>query len=275
MEKAQKLKSDYSPARNMELRVVRPHMWGGRVQDNSSAGIISVSYNFGEFKSEIGKYLKNEGIAEDIVENGLRLCDENSLQLTNPMSGLFVMGVPIMFEPAAPPHPQPVTCPHDYRHFTCALCGEKAPKPQLATSGQRVQGQYTYEEYRASTAEEAKYFLELTSVSLPFYYVMVDTPQGEWGKDKDGLFLSKLCSFQRELSLRECDAGTALTPERMHDMQMAANGIADNYLLSVTCGSCGYNWVDGVGYRTKTIVICPECGKHNLADTEGIRFNDI
>jgi hypothetical protein len=104
---------------------------------------------------------------------------------------------------------------------------------------------------------------------------MVHTPEGDWGRDKNGMFLSELCGFQRVLSLRQCDAKAALVPERMADVQMAANKVADNYTLSVTCGMCGFTWIDGVGYRTKTVVRCPEFGKYNLVDTEHIRFNDL
>ena len=175
--------------------------------------------------------------------------------------------------PVVPPVPAP--CVHEYEHYVCIKCGEKAPKPQLVPEGKRKQNQYTYEDYTARTAEEAKHFLSLTVVTEPCYYVMVHTPEGEWGCDKEGIFLSQLCGFQHELSLRQCDAQTALLPVRMCDLQAAANKITDNYTLSITCGECGFNWIDGVGYRTKTIVRCPECGKYNLADTENIRFNAI
>lgn len=286
-EKAQKLREDYGPAKDMELKIVRPGMWNASVQNNSTGGVISVSYSFNAFKDEIRKYLLKENIPAGAIENGIKLCDDNSPQLSNPMSGVFVMGIPIVLEsrpdaeaqtprPAEPVPPSaPTPCTHDYKHFTCVICGEKAPKPQLASEGIRKQNQHTYEDYTAKSAEEARYFLEQTSVAAPLYYVMVHTPEGDWGRDKDGIFLSQLCDFQRDLSLRQCDAKTALFPERMPDMQMAANKVTDNYMLSVTCGECGYGWIDGVGYRTKTIVRCPDCGRYNLADTEHIRFSDL
>ena len=67
----------------------------------------------------------------------------------------------------------------------------------------------------------------------------------------------------------------AVIPERMIDLQMAARKITDNYLLSLTCGSCGGEWKDGVAYRAKTIVQCPHCGRYNLADTDNIRFQTL
>ncbi len=298
LEKATTLKNDFEPAKHMELKLVRPSMWNARIQSSSSSGMVSVSYSMDGFKPEIRSYLKTEGIPEEQIEKGIALSDENALQLSNPMSGVFVMGIPIikteqakksadgeqqpesgMTEaPAVPLPPQaeePAPCEHEYRHFVCTKCGEKAPKPVLTALGTRAQGQYTYEYYRAASAEQARYFLELTEVTKPLYYVMVETPAGKWGRDKDGLFLEQLCGFQRDLSLAQCDAKSALFPLRIADIQMAANGITDNYLLGITCGNCGFEWADGVAYRAKTIVKCPECGKCNLVDTENIRFNNL
>lgn len=289
LEKAQTLKNGYEPAKDMDLKIIRPNQWNSNIQSSNSGGVISVSYNLEAFKDRIRTYLLKEGIPDGTIERGIKLCEENSLLLSNPMSGVFVMGTPLVLEskpdaeaeaqpslmPESAPQPVPVSCAHEYKHFTCIKCGEKAPKPRLASKGIRKQNNYTYEDYTALTAEAARFFLEQTTVNQPLYYVMVQTPEGEWGRDKDGMFLSQLCDFQRNLSLRQCDAKTALVPKSMLDVQMAANKVTDNYLLSVTCGQCGYSWIDGVGYRTKTIVRCPECEKYNLADTAHIRFNDL
>lgn len=274
---------------DMDIKTIRPDQWEANIQSLNIGEVMSVSYNFDIFKDGVRAYLLKEGIPGGTIERGIRLCEENSIQLSNPMIGMFVMGIPLVHEskpdaevegqppltPEPAPQPAAVSCAHEYKHFTCVKCGEKAPKPQLASEGIRKQNAYTYEDYTAQTAEEARYFLERTTIEQPLYYVMVHTPEGDWGKDKDGMFLSQLCDFQRDLSLRQGDAKTAFFPERMPDLQMAANKVTDNYLLSVTCGLCGYSWVDGVGYRTKTIVRCPECGQYNLADTTHIHFNDL
>jgi ribosomal protein S27E len=175
----------------------------------------------------------------------------------------------------AVPNPAPAGCIHEYKHFTCKKCGAKAPKPSLTSLGTQRRNQYTYEYYRASSPEEARYFLDQTYITLPLYYVMVETPEGTWGRDKDGMFLEHLCDFQHNLSLAQCEANSAFLPQRMEDVQLAANGITDNFLLSVNCGSCGHEWTDGVTYRSKTVVKCPECGKYNLVNTEHIRFNNL
>lgn len=297
LEKALKLQEEYEPAKNMQLKLIRPAMWNARVQSSSASGMISVSYSMDSFSNEIRSYLKQENIPDELIAKGIALSDENSLRLSNPMSGVFVMGIPIIRETKAPQEQEaaapenapaaeePVSadnssveaedCVNEYKHFVCAKCGEKAPKPSLTALGTRRHNQYTYEYYRASGPEEARFFLEQTEVTLPLYYVMVETPEGKWGRDKDGIFLEGLADFQRNLSLAQCKAITALLPKRIEDVQLAANQITDNFLLSVTCGSCGYEWTDGVAYRSKTIVKCPECGKYNLADTENIRFNNL
>lgn len=291
-EKALALKNSYAPAQDMELKLVRPSMWDARVHSSSAAGMISVSYALEDFASEIRRYLKKENIADPLVEKGLALADENSLQLTNPMSGIFVMGIPIICEKSAEAAalpsetasdpalqaadaPADAVCAHEYRHNVCVKCGEKAPKPILSSLGIRTRGQYTYEYYRAGSAEEAQYFLAQTEVGKPLYYVMVETPQGTWGRDKDGLFLEQLCDFQRSRSLAQCEGHPSLLPLRMADLQMAANRITDNYLLEITCGACGHLWTDGVAYRSQTVVRCPECGKYNLINTENIRYNGL
>ncbi len=143
-------------------------------------------------------------------------------------------------------------------------------KPVLTSLGISRNDPYTYEYYRANSAEEAKRFLDQTEVTKPLYYVVVETPQGNWGRDKDGMFLEQLCDFQRNLSLAQCEAKTDLTPFRIADLAMCANHVTDNFLLGITCGDCDHHWIDGVAYKTKTIVRCPHCGKYNLANTDNI-----
>lgn len=46
----------------------------------------------------------------------------------------------------------------------------------------------TYEMYRAKTAQEAREFLDTKSVAKKLYYVVVETPEGNWAKDIDGMY---------------------------------------------------------------------------------------
>ena len=58
---------------------------------------------------------------------------------------------------------------------------EKAPP-----SGQKFTCHY--EIYKASTAQEARTFLEGKTVTKPYTYIVVETPQGNWCKDKDSMY---------------------------------------------------------------------------------------
>ena len=47
---------------------------------------------------------------------------------------------------------------------------------------------FTYEVYRAKTAQQAREFLEGKTVTEKLYYVVVETPEGNWGKDIKGMY---------------------------------------------------------------------------------------
>lgn len=49
-------------------------------------------------------------------------------------------------------------------------------------------GVFTYEVYRADSRDDALAFLKTKEVGKPLYYVEVDTPNGTWGKDIDGIY---------------------------------------------------------------------------------------
>lgn len=46
----------------------------------------------------------------------------------------------------------------------------------------------TYVSYKASSESTAKEFLAGQTILQPLYYIVVDTPQGSWGKDCDGIY---------------------------------------------------------------------------------------
>lgn len=95
MEKAEKLKADYAPAGDMNLVLIRPGEWPASISSSSSSGIISASFSIDDHRSEIERYLLRVGVPSEKIQQGLKLSKEHSLQLMNPMSGLFVMGIPI------------------------------------------------------------------------------------------------------------------------------------------------------------------------------------
>ena len=56
----------------------------------------------------------------------------------------------------------------------------------VAQTGQP--GLFSYEVYEARTARQARDFLNGKTVAEPLCYIIVETPEGNWGKDIDGLF---------------------------------------------------------------------------------------
>ena len=94
-EKAENLRGEYAPAENMEFKLVRPYAWEGRVKSSSGAGIISSSFSLSDAKDAIRKYLKAAGESDAAIEKGIAVSAEKSLQLTNPFSGVYVIGVPV------------------------------------------------------------------------------------------------------------------------------------------------------------------------------------
>jgi hypothetical protein len=157
---------------------------------------------------------------------------------------------------------------HKWDDNKCKTCGKTRPKPRLRSFGIENKGQYTYEYYAASSAEEARYFLSFRKVSRQLYYIQVETPEGVWGVDNDGLYLVALLPFQKDVSLKQCDGEVSPTGYSL-GMQMAVLGKVDNFICEVTCGSCGYKWKDGVRFNRETIVKCPKCKKYNCVDTSG------
>jgi hypothetical protein len=54
---------------------------------------------------------------------------------------------------------------------------------------QQTMGQTcTYRIHKAPDAESAKAFLEVNPVSKPLYYLVVETPEGNYCRDKDGIY---------------------------------------------------------------------------------------
>jgi len=49
-------------------------------------------------------------------------------------------------------------------------------------------GILTYEMYTARTARRARDFLNGETVTERFYYIVVETPEGDWGKSSEGLY---------------------------------------------------------------------------------------
>lgn len=126
----------------------------------------------------------------------------------------------------------------------------------------------TYEAYTCDDTESAKEFLLSKSVDKPKYYVVVQTPAGVWGTDCKGLYKEHLLPWQGDVSSAKTEGETVGIPD-MFSLQMAANGINDNFVAGVECGKCGHHWVEGLRYQAWTVVQCPNCGVKNKVNSHG------
>jgi hypothetical protein len=130
-----------------------------------------------------------------------------------------------------------------------------------------TKGRNTYREYEAPDAESARAFLEGIKVRRPREYVSVETPEGTWGRDKEGLFLVRLLPWQSDLSRAECDGMLVKAPTSFSVRAATAQRAIDNYIATVRCGRCGREWADGLNPLAPTVVRCPECGRYNRIDS--------
>lgn len=95
-EKAQTLKDDYGPAADMELKLIRPAQWGGTVKVNTPmAGLVQTSINIDDHLPAIRSYLQKNGVKAEAIDKAIAAAQDNQLILTNPFSGVTVIGIPV------------------------------------------------------------------------------------------------------------------------------------------------------------------------------------
>jgi hypothetical protein len=87
-----------------------------------------------------------------------------------------------------------------------------------------------YEIYSGTDCESAKEFLATQKVSQKNYFIVVETPDGNWGTDIQGLYLEQLLAWQNNLSLANCE-GIA-QPYSIFGVEMAARRINDNFIVT-------------------------------------------
>ena len=129
----------------------------------------------------------------------------------------------------------------------------------------------TYEIYQAPTAADARCFLERKVILQKYTFIVVETPEGKWGKDIDGLYLEKLLPIQLNITEAQYDGSIIGIPSIL-SFGMAAKGVTDNFLVNAKCGNCSHCWMDGIRYRNKTLVRCPECKSLNLVDSSRLSY---
>jgi hypothetical protein len=94
-EKALKLREIYESGSDMKLEIIKPDMWDARLKTTGGSGFTQVSYNIEDFTKQIYKYLSSHRVSEGLIDKGIGLSRQHQLQLSNPMSGLYVIGIPV------------------------------------------------------------------------------------------------------------------------------------------------------------------------------------
>jgi len=131
----------------------------------------------------------------------------------------------------------------------------------------RADNKATFVTLRGPDAEIAKAFLCRQTVDQELCYLVIETPGGTWGLDIRTIYLEslKLCP----IAPRDADcAGTiSAVVDGGDTLLQAARGASDNFVVMVTCGRCGNEWLDGVTYRDLTVLRCPGCAATNRVDS--------
>jgi ribosomal protein S27E len=139
----------------------------------------------------------------------------------------------------------------------------------LTYVGTHEQGAGTYVVLRGDDPERAKAYLRAEPITREFHYVVVETPDGVWGADHLTLYLENLRPWQRDVGTATCTGRIEALINGTHNLEAAAQGIQDNFLVEVACGGCAHTWIDAVGYQQATVVRCPGCGAVNRVDSSG------
>jgi len=144
----------------------------------------------------------------------------------------------------------------------------KVPKPKFLRK--ENQGKNTYELYKGKDAESARQFLETKKANQQLYYIVVETPEGNWGVDIQGLYLERLLPWQINTKTGDCIGHIIPMSWSKFGLELAAKKINDNFIVKVECGSCQNQWLDGVRYQNTTIVRCHKCKKLNQVNSGNI-----
>ena len=155
--------------------------------------------------------------------------------------------------------------------------GSAAKEPQASKSHppkfvrKERNNENTYEIYNGIDAESAKDFLLTKRVDKKLYYILVETPEGNWGMDIEGLYLEHLLPWQTSVNSAKCTGIIIPMSHSNFGLNSAARGFNDNFIVKVQCGKCENQWSDGVRYQNITVVRCPKCKTLNKVDSGNIK----
>ncbi|MGW4141449.1 hypothetical protein ACWELV_32435 [Streptomyces mirabilis] len=141
----------------------------------------------------------------------------------------------------------------------------------LTVRGVEYNGQASYLTLAGSDAERAKVFLRDEHVDRKLYYIVVETLDGVWGLDIDGLYLEHLRPWQMDTGSAEYQVPAGSVAGNPHSVNLAMQGTVDNFLVWIGCGRCAHRWADGVRYQNRTLTRCPSCGAKNLVDSSNVQ----
>lgn len=151
----------------------------------------------------------------------------------------------------------------------------KLADAELTFISEETTGENTYDTYFGNDPEKAKVFLRAEPVPNDYHYIVVETADGTWGTDSNSLYLEKLRPWQLATDDAECIGTINALVDGFHNLNLAAAGVVDNYLVKVACGRCGHEWIDGIRYLDVTLVRCPECVAANHVDSSDITATQI
>lgn len=138
--------------------------------------------------------------------------------------------------------------------------GITARGTRTKTEPGRVQ---TYIEYAGLDAESAKKFLQSQPRPPHDTCLVVETPQGVWGWDENGLYLEHLLSWQLDTDSANIEGTSNPMSASKNSALYAKHGTMDNFVIEVKCGACEHLWLDGIRYEGETVVRCPKCRELN------------
>jgi HEAT repeat protein len=140
---------------------------------------------------------------------------------------------------------------------------------EVTLIGREQKGKYTYIKYEGPDAATARAFLrrQKGEVQKPNRYVTVETPEGIWGVDKEGLYLVHLLPWQSDLGRAQCSGAVVEPPTPFSLQQAILQDAVDNYVATIQCGRCDHRWQDGLNHLASTIVRCPNCGRYNRIES--------
>ncbi len=133
--------------------------------------------------------------------------------------------------------------------------------------GGSQRGANTYESHACADLDATQQFLLSREVDRPQHYVDVETPDGLWGIDINGIYQGHLPDWKKNIDLAECDGHAIGLSVGDTSLEYCAKGISDNFVVSIGCGRCEHEWLGALRYQDVTIARCPSCGAYNKVDS--------